>query len=158
MTEKIRTTIYVNKKNWQELGKYIDCKKSEWIDKQIEKRINQNDDVAEIERQMKEIEIMQNNLKEEFNFLSDQKEQLLKQRELNDRNFELMGKAMHTIRVVADNQGFIEKTRVEFIANKFNLKVESLMEQIGKENIVVKDIKTDKQDNDYSAVGSKQRR
>ena len=56
MNEKIRTTIYVNKHNWQELGKYIDCKKSEWIDKQIEKRINQHDDVAEIDRQMKELE------------------------------------------------------------------------------------------------------
>lgn len=140
MTEKIRTTIYVNKHNWNELGKYIDCKKSEWIDKQIAKRINQHDDVAEIERQMKEIEMQQNNLKMEFETLSEQKEQLLKQRELNDRNFELLGKAMHTLRIVADNQGYVEQTKVEFIANKHNLKVETLMNQLKIENIVVKDI------------------
>ena len=140
MSEKIRTTIYVNKHNWNELGKYIDCKKSEWIDRQIEKRINQHDNVAEIERQMNEIKIMQRNLKEEFEILSEQKEQLITQRELNDRNFELLGKAMDTIRVIANNQGYVEKTRVEYIANKHNLKVETLMNQMQIENIVVKDI------------------
>ena len=148
MSKKIRTTIYVDEDNWKELGKYIDCKKSEWIDKQIEKRIKQHDDVAEIERQMKEIQIMQNNLRNEFEILSEQKDELLKQRELNDKNFELMGKAMHTIRIVATNQGYIEKTRVEYIANKFNLKVKSLLEQIERENIVVKDIEQRKDTDD----------
>lgn len=138
--EKIRTTIYVNKQNWQELGKYIDCTKSDWIDKQIEKRVNQHDDVAEIERQMKEITIMQNNLKNEFETLSDKRQEILNQRELNDKNFELIEKAMKIVRTVANNQGYIEQTRVEYIANKFNLKVKSLENEIKRQGIEIKDI------------------
>lgn len=140
MNEKIRTTIYVNKHNWQELGKYIDCKKSEWIDKQIEKRINQHDDVAEIDRQMKEIEMQQRNLKMELETLSEQREQLLKQRKDNETNYQLIGQAMDILRTVATNQGYIEKTRVEFIANRYNLTVNLLIKQIEKENICIKDI------------------
>lgn len=141
MRKKIRIGAYVYEDSWNALDKCIDCSKSEWICNQVEKRVNQNDDVAEIERQMKEIEIMQNNLKNEFDMLSDQKQQLLKQRKLNEQNFEVINKAMNTIRLVANNQGYIEKLRVEFIANKFNLPFKLLMEQIEKENIVVKDIK-----------------
>ena len=141
MRKKIRIGAYVYEDSWNELDKCIDCSKSEWICNQVEKRVNQNDDVAEIERQMKEIEIMQNNLKNEFDILSDQKEQLLKQRKLNEQNFEVINKAMNTIRLVANNQGYVEKLRIEFIANKFNLPFKLLKEQIEKENIIVKDIK-----------------
>lgn len=47
---------------------------------------------------------------------------------------------MLTIRIVANNQSYVEKTRVEFIANKFNLSYGVLKEQIEKENIEIKDI------------------
>ena len=158
MRKKIRIGAYVYEDSWNALDKCIDCSKSEWICNQVEKRVNQIDDVAEIERQMREIKIMIDNLGNEFDTLSDKKEQLLKQRTLNEQNFEIINQAMNTIRLVANNQGFIEKTRVEFIANKFNLKASLLIEQIEKENIDVKDFKTKKQDNDYSATGSKQRK
>ena len=138
--ERIRTTIYVNKQNWQDLSKYIDCTKSDWINKVIERKVNQHDDVADIERKLKEIEIMQKNLQEEFEFLTDEKDAILKQRELNDKNFELIEQAMRTIRIVANNQGYVEQTRVEYIANKFNLKVQSLMNEIKRQGIEIKDI------------------
>lgn len=144
MNEKIRTTIYVNKHNWEELDKYIDCTKSEWIDNQIKKRITQHDDVAKIERQMKEILMEQENLKMEFKTLTEQKEQLLKQRKDNETNYKIMGEAMDTIRTIANNQGYIEKTRVEYIANKHNISVELLIKQIEKENIPIKDIKQER--------------
>lgn len=140
MEERIRTTVYVNKHNWQELDKYIDCTKSDWINRQIERKIKQHDDIAEIERQMKEIEIVLDNLKEEFKYLSAERDAILKQRELNDKNFELIEKVMRTIRIVAKNQGYIEQTRVEYIANKFNLKVESLKNEIKRQGISIKDI------------------
>ena len=125
--ERIRTTIYVNKKNWHDLDKYIDCTKSDWLNKVIERKVNQHDDVAELERKLKEIEIMQKNLQDEFDYILDERNAILKQRELNDKNFELIEKAMRTIRIVANNQGYVEQTRVEYIANKFNLKSESFL-------------------------------
>ena len=138
--EKIRTTIYVNKDNWQNLHKYIDCTKSDWLDKVIERKVNQHDDVAQIERRMDEIKIIMKNLDDEFNFLSEERDAILKQRELNDKNFELIEQAMKTIRVVANNQGYVEQSRVEFIANKFNLKVQSLENEITRQGIEIKDI------------------
>lgn len=138
--EKIRTTIYVNKDNWQNLHKYIDCTKSDWLDKVIERKVNQHDDVAQIERRMDEIKIIMKNLDDEFNFLSEERDAILKQRELNDKNFELIEQAMKTIRVVANNQGYIEQSRVEFIANKLNLKVQSLENEITRQGIEIKDI------------------
>ena len=138
--EKIRTTIYVNKDNWQNLHKYIDCTKSDWLDKVIERKVNQHDDVAQIERRMDEIKIIMKNLDDEFNFLSEERDAILKQRELNDKNFELIEQAMKTIRVVANNQGYVEQSRVEFIANKFNLKVQSLENEIKRQGIEIKDI------------------
>ena len=138
--DKIRTTIYVNKENWQNLHKYIDCTKSDWLDKVIERKVNQHDDVAQIERRMDEIKIMVKNLEDEFNFLSDERDAILKQRELNDKNFELIEQAMKTIRIVASNQGYIEQSRVEYLANKFNLKVKSLENEIKRQGIEIKDI------------------
>lgn len=140
MNEKIRINIYVNKHNWQELGKYITCSKSEWVDRQVEKRIKQHDDVAEIERKMHEIEELQKNLAMDLETLSEQKEQILNQRKLNEQNFKLINDAMLTIRIVAKNQGYVEKTRVEFIANKYNLSYNTLKEQIEREHIEIKDI------------------
>lgn len=140
MNEKIRVNIYVNKHNWQELGKYITCSKSEWIDRQVEKRIKQHDDVAEIERRMQEIKELQKNLAMDFETLSEQKEQILNERKLNEQNFKLINDAMLTIRIVANNQGYVEKTRVEFIANKYNISYGVLKEQIEKENIEIRDI------------------
>ena len=89
---------------------------------------------------MKEITIMQNNLKNEFETLSDKRQEILNQRELNDKNFELIEKAMKIVRTVANNQGYIEQTRVEYIANKFNLKVKSLENEIKRQGIEIKDI------------------
>ena len=146
--EKIRTTIYVNKHNWQELSKYIDCTKSDWIDKQIERKVNQHDDVAEIERKLKEIEIMKKSLEDDFKYLSDERDAILKQRELNDKNFELIEKAMKIVRTVANNQGYIEQSRVEYIANKFNLKVKSLSNEIKRQGIEIKDIEQRKDTDD----------
>ena len=61
---------------------------------------------------------------------------------------------MNTIRIVNENQGYIEKTRVEFFANKFNLSVEVLQKQILKENIKIKDVKQrDDTDTGESAKG-----
>lgn len=141
MRKKIRASVYVYEDSWNELHKYIDCSKSEWVCEQVERKVNQHDDIAEIDRKLNEIAQMQEKLNEEFKTLTEEKQEVLKQRELNEQNFEVMNKAMNTIRLVANNQGYIEKTRIEFFANKFNISYSKLKEQIDKENITVKDIK-----------------
>ena len=46
---------------------------------------------------------------------------------------------MFTIRTIAQNQGFIEKSRVEFIANKNFLDSNILLSQCDKEDIEIRD-------------------
>ncbi len=141
MNKKIRVNVYVDKRAWEELPKYISCSRSNWIHEQVLKKVSQHDDVAELERQINEmIELIQG-LQYDKENLENRKKELLDERERNEKSFEVINKAMNTVRVINNNQGYIEKTRVEFIANKFNISVEVLKNQIERENIKIKDIK-----------------
>ena len=141
MNEKVRVNIYIDKYAWEELPKYITCSKSNWINEQILKKISQHDDVAELERKINEISALVEGLQYDKENLENRKNELLNERKRNEQSFEVINEAMNTVRVVNNNQGYIEKTRVEFFANKFNISVEVLKRQIEKENIKIKDIK-----------------
>lgn len=141
MDEKVRVNIYVDKYAWEELPKYIACSKSNWINEQMLKKISQHDDVAELERQINEISELVKGLQYDKENLENRKKELLSERERNEQSFEVINNAMNTVRVVANNQGYVEKTRVEFWANKFNISFDVLRRQIEKENIEIKDIK-----------------
>lgn len=141
MNDKVRVNIYVDKYAWEELPKYIACSKSNWINEQMLKKISQHDDVAELERQINEISELVKGLQYDKENLENRKKELLSERERNEQSFEIINEAMNTVRVVNNNQGYIEKTRVEFIANKFNISFDVLKRQIAKENIEIKDIK-----------------
>ena len=67
MSEKIRVNIYVDKHAWEELPKYISCSRSNWIHEQVMKKVSQHDDVAELERQIKEISLIENLQREDLN-------------------------------------------------------------------------------------------
>lgn len=105
------------------------------------KKISQHDDVAELERKINEISGLVDDLTFQKDELENRKQQLLSERKRNEQSFEVINNAMNTVRVVANNQGYVEKTRVEFFANKFNISVEVLTNQIERENIEIKDIK-----------------
>lgn len=141
MGEKVRVNIYVDKRAWEELPKYISCSRSNWLNEQVLKKVSQHDDVAELERKINEISELVEGLQYDKQNLEARKKELLDERERNEKSFEVINEAMNTVRVVNNNQGYIEQTRVEFIANKFNISVEVLKNQIERENIIIKDIK-----------------
>ena len=153
MSEKIRVNIYVDKLAWEELPKYIACSRSNWINEQVIKKVSQHDDVAELERNINEINRLVEALQFDKENLENRKEQLLSERERNEKSFEIINNAMNTIRVVNNNQGYVEKTRVEFFANKFNISYEVLKNQILKENIIIKDVEQRK-DTDINEDGA----
>ena len=141
MSEKVRVNVYVDKRAWEELPKYIACSRSNWINEQVLKKVSQHDDVAELERQINEISELVQGLQYDKQNLEERKKQILSERKRNEESFEVINNAMNTVRVVNNNQGYVEKTRVEFFANKFNISYEVLKNQILKENIEIKDIK-----------------
>lgn len=141
MSEKIRVNIYVDKHAWEELPKYISCSRSNWIHEQVMKKVSQHDDVAELERQIKEINELVKTLQFDKDELENKRNEILNERKRNEQSFEIINDAMNAVRKVNNTQGYVEKTRVEFWANKFNISFAVLKRQIEKENIEIKDIK-----------------
>ena len=141
MSEKVRVNVYVDKRAWEELPKYIACSRSNWINEQVLKKVSQHDDVAELERQIKEINELVKTLQFDKDELENKRNEILNERKRNEQDFEVINNAMNTVRKVNNNQGYVEKTRVEFWANKFNISFDVLKRQIEKENIEIKDIK-----------------
>ena len=107
MNEKIRVNIYVDKYAWEELPKYIACSKSNWINEQILKKISQHDDVADLERKINEISALVEGLQFDKENLEARKKELLDERKRNEQSFEIINNAMNTIRIVNENQGYI---------------------------------------------------
>ena len=117
----IRRNIYVEESLWNRLPQYIDCSRSEWIETQIYKQINCNNDIGELKRKMNHLDQVMRDIKFEKDNLKSEYEMKIKQQELNDKNFQLIEGAMGTIRLVHQNEGVIEETRIEYIANSKNI-------------------------------------
>lgn len=134
-----RVNISVYEDEWDELPKYIDVNRSEWVRQQVRKQISVNDDLKKIEMQLDAIEYQQKNLEIDKEFLINEKKAIEERRKQNESDLKLINDVMFTIRTIAENQGFIEITRVEFIANKNFLDADILLSQCDKNDIEVRD-------------------
>lgn len=68
-----RVNISVYEDEWDELPKYIDVNRSEWVRQQVRKQISVNDDLKKIEMQLDAIEYQQKNLEIDKEFLINEK-------------------------------------------------------------------------------------
>ena len=75
-----RVNISVYEDEWNELPKYIDVNRSEWIRQQVRKQININDDVEKIDMQIEAIEYQLKNLSLDLKSLVSHKEKIEKRR------------------------------------------------------------------------------
>ena len=134
-----RVNISVYEDEWNELPKYINVNRSEWIRQQVRKQININDDVEKIDMQIEAIEYQLKNLSLDLKSLVSHKEKIEKRREQNEEDKKLINDAMFLIQTIVDNQGYIEVSRVEYIANKKVLNPQILLSQCDKLNIEIRD-------------------
>ena len=134
-----RVNISVYEDEWDELPKYIDVNRSEWVRQQVRKQISVNDDLKKIEMQIDAIEYQQKSLEMDKEFLMNEKKTIEERRKQNENDLKLINDVMFTIKTIAQNQGFIEKSRVEFIANKNFLDSNILLSQCDKEDIEIRD-------------------
>lgn len=123
-------SININNDVWDKIDNYIDCSKSEWIEKQMIKQIYCNDDETKLIKKIEALESEINNLEYEKQIVMDSLKELQKVKENNRNNQNLILKAMSTIRTVNNNEDCIEKNRVEFIANTYNIPSEVLFDEI----------------------------
>ena len=152
MARMKRKDITVDPDEWEKLKRNIDCTPSEWIRRQIKKQNECIDEVVEIDLRIKEIDNELSNLTFEKKELQERKDGIIKQRKLNEENFEVINNAMNTIRTVVyggdgrDGQGYIELSRIKFIAKKKVLDSDVLIKQCKKETIEVKDLEIVKEE------------
>ena len=139
MGKKIRVNISIDEDVWKELGKYIDGNKSPWVEQQARKQIERHDDIEEIDMKIQAIEYQQKNLEFDKSSLLEERESLIKQREENRENLKLINDVLFTIKTIVNNQGCIERGRVEFISNKNKLDSNIVFSQLEKEGINVID-------------------
>ena len=144
MGKKKRINIYVDEDEWEKLQRNIDCSRSEWINQMIIKQNQTVDEVEEINLQIKSIENQEKSLAFDKRNLMERKDEIIKQREINEQRFEIVETAMSTIRKIYNNPDrsldYIELDRVKHIAKKNVLDYKILVKQAEKEGIVIKDI------------------
>lgn len=146
MAKMKRKDITVDPDEWEKLKRNIDCTPSEWIRRQIKKQNECIDEVVEIDLRIKEIDNELSNLTFEKKELQERKDGILKQRKINEKNFEVINNAMNTVRKIVygvdgrEGQGYIETTRLRHIAKKNVLDYDVLLKQCKKETIEVKDL------------------
>ena len=134
-----RVNISVYEDDWNELPKYIDVNRSEWIRQQVRKQITINDDVEKIDLQIEAINYQLKTLSMDLESLVNQKEEIKKERERNEEDKKLINDAMFTIQTIVDNQSYIEISRVKHIANKKVLDFNILLAKCDELNIEVRD-------------------
>lgn len=139
MGKKIRVNLTMDEDVWDELLKYIDCSRSSWFEQQARKQIERHDDIAEIDMKIQAIEYQQKNLDFDKKSLLEERESIIQEREKNKENLKLINDIMFTIKTIVNNQGFIERGRVEFISNKHKIDSNIILSQLEKEDINVVD-------------------
>jgi len=153
-----RINFYGDLDEWEKLQRNIDCNRSKWLNEMIKKQNRCIDEVDEINLKIQSIENQEKTLAFDKSILIEQKKAILKQREINDKTFEVVENAMHTIREIVSNQGYIEDDRIKYVAKSHTLNPDVLFEQVEKEQIKHQDIEIQHHKIDYSSVGGKQRR
>ena len=139
MGKKIRVNISIDEDVWKELGKYIDGNKSSWVEQQARKQIERHDDITQIDMKIQAIEYQQKNLEFDKSSLLEERNAIIKEREKNRENLKLINDVMFTIKTIVNNQGFIERGRVEFICNKQKLDSNIILSQLEDDGINVLD-------------------
>lgn len=153
-----RINFYGDLDEWDKLQRNIDCNRSKWLNEMIKKQNRCIDEVDEINLKIQSIENQEKTLAFDKSILIEQKEAILKQREVNEQIFEIVEDAMKTIREIEYNQGYIEDDRIKYVAKHHTLNPDVLFKQVEKEQIKHEDIEIQHQKIDYSSTGGKQRR
>lgn len=134
--KKPRRNISISDNVWNEIDKYITCSKSEWIEKQMIRQITCNNNELIIQRKLEAINNSINDLEIERDNLKDQLQQIREQKELNSKNFKLIEDSMTMIRLINRNEGAIEETRIEYIANQRNIATYILIEKTKEDSSI----------------------
>lgn len=132
-TNKVRRNIYIDKDVWELLEYKLPCSRSSFFEKKAREYLNLNNEVEELERELKEHQSIIKDIESEL-------DKLKKLRENNNKNESLIEQAMITIRRAYTKQGYVESATVMGVANINGLSFDILIKECKKQGIKVTNI------------------
>lgn len=128
--EKVNATIRIDKEIWELSKILLPCSRNAFIEKQLIRYINSLDDIEELEREINEDKA---NLQAKEEKLND----LRQMREFNNKNKEIIDKAMSVVFDIIDKHGEVSKTQITFIAGHNHISEDVLTSEVKKRNLKI---------------------
>lgn len=128
--EKVNATIRIDKEIWELSKILLPCSRNAFIEKQLIRYINSLDDIEELEREINEDKA---NLQAKEEKLND----LIQMREFNNKNKEIIDKAMGVVFDIIKEHGEVSKTQINFIAHNNHISEDVLTSEIKKRNLKI---------------------
>ena len=132
-TNKVRRNIYIDKDVWELLEYKLPCSRSSFFEKKAREYLNLNNEVEELERELKEHQSIIKDIESEL-------DKLKKLRENNNKNESLIEQAMISIRRAYTKRGYVEAATVMGVANINGLSFDILVKECKKQGIKVTNI------------------
>lgn len=145
MSKKRTVTITIDSDLWELSAILLPCSRSSFIEKQLRRYIKSANEIDELKNQI-------NEEKESIKVKEEKLNDLLRVRELNNNNEEVISKAMETVHSIVREHEKISKAQIKNIAN-INFIDEDVLEEIIKKegidiSIYTQDFK-DKENNPF---------
>ena len=100
------------------------------------KKISCNNNEAIVQRKLDAVSMNIQDMEFERDNLKEQLKQIQEQKELNSKNFELIEDTMILVRRINHNEGAIEESRIEYIANQRNIADYILIERVKEDKSI----------------------
>lgn len=130
MAKRRTVTITIDSDLWELSSVMLPCSRSSFIERQLRNYINSANEIEELKEQIKKE-------KEATKVKEEKLNELLRVRELNNKNEELLSKAMETVHNIVREHKTISKQQIKNIANINLIEEEVLEEIIRKEDITI---------------------
>ena len=130
MAKRKTVTITVDSDLWELASIMLPCSRSSFIERQLRTYISSVNEIEELEEQIRKE-------KEATQVKEDKLRELKRIRELNNKNEELISRAMETVHNIVLKHKSISRKQIVNIANINLIEVEILEERIKKEGIKI---------------------
>lgn len=130
MGKRKSVTITIDSDLWELASTMLPCSRSSFIERTLRNYINSNNEIEQLEEEIKKE-------KESIQIKEDKLNELKRIRELNNKNSELISKAMETVHRIVRKHKQISKEQIKNIANINLIEEEVLEDIIKKEGIKI---------------------
>lgn len=147
MGKRRTVTITIDSDLWELASIMLPCSRSSFIERQLRNYINSANEIEELEEEIKKE-------KEATKVKEDKLNELKRVRELNNKNEELISKAMYTVYNIVREHKTISKQQIKNIANINLIEADVLEDRIKKEGIEISFYTEDFKDKNIKHFGN----